>query len=74
MYKYEGVSEDGIITFEAQKDLANDDGSFSQEEAIPIIQKMVDSGLSEEAAYTLFHAANASWTDKNNPWKRHKPD
>lgn len=72
-YKYEGISEDEIITFEAQKALASSDGSFSQDEAIDIIQEMVDSGLSKEAAYTLFHAANSSWTDKNNPWKRYKP-
>ena len=72
-YKYEGISEDEIITFEAQKALASSDGSFSQDEAIDIIQEMVDSGLSKEAAYTLFHAANSSWTDKNNPWKRYGP-
>ena len=72
-YKYDGISEDEIITFEAQKALASSDGSFSQDEAIDIIQEMVDSGLSKEAAYTLFHAANSSWTDKNNPWKRYKP-
>lgn len=72
-YKYQGISEDEIITFEAQKDLANDDGGLSREEAIDIIQEMVDGGLSKEAAYTLYHAANSSWTDKNNPWKRYRP-
>ena len=68
--QYEGVSTGDVITYKAQRDLANDDGGLKQEEVIDIIGLMVENGLSFEDAYTLFHTEYDS--DKNNPWKQYK--
>lgn len=68
--EFEGVSTNDVITYKAQRDLANDDGSLKQEEVIDIIGLMVEEGLSFEDAYTLFHSEYES--DKNNPWKGYK--
>ena len=68
--KYAGVSTSDVITFEAQKDLANDDGGLKQEEVIDIIGLMVENGLDFDDAYTLFHSKYES--DKNNPWRQYK--
>ena len=67
---YSGVSDDDLISFKAQTDIANDDGSLKQEEIVDILVLMVNDGLSFEDAYTLFHSKYDS--DKNNPWKAYK--
>jgi len=67
---FSGVSTQDVITFKAQSDLANDDGSLKQDEVIDIIGLMVENGLDFEDAYTLFHSKYES--DKNNPWKNYK--
>ena len=59
-----------IIEFEAQTDIANNDGSLTQQEVIDIIQAMIVDGLSYDDAYTLFHSRYES--DRNNPWKDYK--
>lgn len=67
--KYSSVNADDVIEFRAQLDMANDaDGSVNQQEAIAILQDMVNGGLDGEDAYTLFHSR---WpkSDKNNPWR-----
>lgn len=69
--KYEGISDKDIVTFEAQKDLANDDGSLKQNEVIDILVAMVEAGLSLEDASALFRTEYDS--DKNNPWRWYKP-
>lgn len=75
---YKGVRDDDIITFEAQKDLANDDGSLKQDEVIEILKFMVETGLPPEDAYTLFRSTvrenkDGEKSDKNNPWRWYKP-
>lgn len=75
---YKGVRDDDIITFEAQKDLANDDGSLKQDEVIEILKFMVETGLPPEDAYILFRSTvrenkDGEKSDKNNPWRRYKP-
>lgn len=70
--KYDGVSEGDVIRFEADIDLANDDGSLKQDEVIDILKLMIaNEGLSAEEAYILFHSRYDS--DKNNPWRNYKP-
>ena len=74
---YKGVSANDIVTFEAQKDLANDDGSLKQDEVIEILKFMVETGLPPEDAYTLFRSTvrenkDGEKSDKNNPWRRYK--
>ena len=64
--KFNGVSDKDIITFKAELDLADDDGSLKQDEVIDIVTMMVRDGLSYDDAYTLFHSKYDS--DKNNPW------
>ena len=68
--KYKGVSDDDVVTFQAQIDLANDDGGLKQDEVVDILQRMIVDGLSYDDAYTLFRSKYDS--DKNNPWKRYK--
>ena len=70
--EFEGVSNDTVISYKAQRDLANDDGSLKQDEVISILEMMIaNDNLSYEEAYILFHSEYDS--DKNNPWKKHKP-
>lgn len=68
--KYQGVSDNDVVTFKAQMDLADEDGGLKQDEVVDIIQGMIVDGLSYDDAYTLFHSKYDS--DKNNPWRRHK--
>ena len=68
--KYNGITGKDIIEFEAQTDIANNDGSLTQQEVIDIIQAMIVDGLSYDDAYTLFHSRYES--DRNNPWKDYK--
>lgn len=68
---YQGVSTNDIITYKAQRDLANDDGSLKQAEVIGILEMMIATeGLSYEDAYILFHSEYES--DKNNPWRKYR--
>lgn len=67
--KYSGVSDSDVIQFEAQLDLANDDGSLKQDEVVGILEIMVANGLGYDDAYTLFHSRYDS--DKNNPWRKY---
>ncbi|MDO4749495.1 MAG: hypothetical protein Q4A39_01505, partial [Eubacteriales bacterium] len=70
--EFEGVSNDTVISYKAQRDLANDDGSLKQDEVIGILEAMIaNENLTYEEAYILFHSEYDS--DKNNPWKKHKP-
>ena len=70
--EFEGVSNNTVISYKAQRDLANDDGSLKQEEVIGILKMMIaNEKLSYEEAYILFHSEYDS--DKNNPWKKYKP-
>ena len=68
--KYNGITGKDIIEFEAQTDIANNDGSLTQQEVIDIIQAMIVDGLSYDDAYILFHSRYES--DRNNPWKDYK--
>lgn len=69
--KYKNVGTNDVIQFQAQLDLADDDGSLKQDEVISILQAMIQEGLSYDDAYLLFHSRYDS--DKNNPWRRYKP-
>ena len=69
--KYKNVGTNDVIQFQAQLDLADDDGSLKQDEVINILQAMIQEGLSYDDAYLLFHSRYDS--DKNNPWRRYKP-
>lgn len=70
--KYEGVDSDALISYKAQVDLADDDGSLKQAEIISILELMIaNEGLSYEEAYILFHSVYDS--DKNNPWAKYAP-
>lgn len=70
--EFEGVSNDSVVSYKAQRDLANDDGSLKQDEVIGILENMIaNENLSYEEAYILFHSEYDS--DKNNPWKKYKP-
>lgn len=69
--KYKNVGTNDVIQFQAQLDLADDDGSLKQDEVISILQGMIQDGLSYDDAYLLFHSRYDS--DKNNPWRRYKP-
>lgn len=69
--EFKGVSNDTVIAYKAQRDLANNDGSLKQAEVVSIIETMIADGLSYEEAYTLFHSEYDS--DKNNPWKKYAP-
>lgn len=69
--EFEGVSNDTVISYKAQRDLANDDGSLKQDEVIGILEAMIaNENLTYEEAYILFHSEYDS--DKNNPWKKYK--
>ena len=71
--KYSGIEDSDLVTFKTKIDLENDkDGSVNQAELIAIIQSMVDDGLSNEDAYTLFKSRYPD-SDKNNPWRRYAP-
>ena len=69
---YEGVSNRDIINFNVNRD-QDGNGSTTQEEAIAVLQTMVENGLSFEDAYMLYHSVHKGWTDKNNPWAAYKP-
>ena len=69
--KYKNIGTNDVIQFQAQLDLADDDGSLKQDEVISILQGMIQDGLSYDDAYLLFHSRYDS--DKNNPWRRYKP-
>ena len=68
--KFKGVDKEDVVTFKAQLDLADDDGSTKQDEVTDIVFSMIEHGLSFDDAYTLFHSRYDS--DKNNPWAKHK--
>ena len=71
--KYSGIEDSDLVTFKTKIDLENDkDGSVNQAELIAIIHSMVDDGLSNEDAYTLFKSRYPD-SDKNNPWRRYAP-
>ncbi len=70
--KYGSASPGNIVTFDAQLDLADDDGSLKQDEVIEIIKIMVNDGLPYDEAYALFHARYPK-SDKNNPWSKYAP-
>ena len=71
---FRGVDDEDVVRFKAALELAGLDGSLTQEEVENIIkemeeeQKIIDGAM----AYMLFHSKYES--DKNNPWKRYKPD
>lgn len=67
--KYNGVSDEHVLEFLAQKDLANDDG-LKQAEVVAIIETMLAQGLKYDEAYALFHSVYEK--DKNNPWAPYK--
>ena len=67
--KYNGVSDEHVLEFLAQKDLANDDG-LKQAEVVAIIETMLAQGLKYDEAYVLFHSVYEK--DKNNPWAPYK--
>lgn len=70
--EFDGVSNDTVISYKAQRDLANDDGSLKQDEVIGILEAMIaNENLTYEEAYILFHSEYDS--DKNNPWRKYKP-
>lgn len=68
--EFKNVDKEDVVTFKAQLDLANDDGSTKQDEVIDIVFAMIEHGLSFDDAYTLFHSRYDS--DKNNPWAKYK--
>lgn len=70
--EFEGVSNDTVISYKAQRDLAYDDGSLKQDEVIGILEAMIaNENLTYEEAYILFHSEYDS--DKNNPWRKYAP-
>lgn len=62
--KYKGVNADAVVRFKAYLDIANDDGSLTQDEVIAAIDRLT---LSKEQSSVLFHSKYDS--DKNNPYK-----
>lgn len=65
--KYPGISDQDIVRFKASLQLANEDGSLTQEEVISVIDDMMRDGLSKGNASTLFHSKYES--DKHNKYK-----
>lgn len=77
--KYSGVDTEDVIQFRAQTDLADDDGGLNQGETKAILEIMLENGdISKTEAYLLFRSTcskndKGEISDKNNPWKKHKP-
>ena len=77
--KYGGVDTEDVIQFRAQTDLADDDGGLNQGETKAILEIMLENGdISKTEAYLLFRSTcskndKGEISDKNNPWKKHKP-
>lgn len=70
---FRGVDDEDVVRFKASLELAGLDGSLTQEEVIDAIKNMQEEQkIRNEAAYMLYHSRYDS--DKNNPWKRYKPD
>lgn len=70
---FRGVDDEDVVRFKAALELAGLDGSLTQEEVIDAIKNMQEEQkIRDEAAYMLYHSRYDS--DKNNPWKRYKPD
>jgi hypothetical protein len=64
--KFGSVSDQNIITYKAKRDIANDDGSLTQDEVIKILKEMIADGLSKKDASQIFRTEYSS--NKNNPW------
>ena len=51
---YSGVNNDAIVTYKANRTVANEDGSVKQDEVITILASMLASGLTSDEAYALY--------------------
>ena len=71
---FRGVDDEDVVRFKAALELAGLDGHLFQEEVEAEIRKMKDEQkiIDGAMAYMLFHSEYES--DKNNPWRRYKPD
>lgn len=52
--KYDGVDAADLVMYKAHTTVANEDGKVNQSEVIDILETMLDSGLPDDDAWTLY--------------------
>jgi N12 class adenine-specific DNA methylase len=52
--KYGSADNDYVVSYKAQRDIANDDGKVTQDEVINILDRLLDDGLDSNAAYDIY--------------------